>query len=111
MTLEQAARQVVHALDNGDQAYIQEACSTLRNALDSAPALGGHKLDRGLHLENPCDSENVLTVSATEAGVCISVSDEKAVDSYNETFECAFVMTRKDAIALRDYLNNYLAAA
>ena len=35
--------------------------------------------------------------------VC-SITQEKAVDSYNQTFECVFSATKEQAIALRDFL-------
>lgn len=55
--------------------------------------------------ESPSDSENVLTVFVNEAGgLSLGVAEEKAMDSYNETFECCAFLEKQDAIRLRDYL-------
>ena len=37
-------------------------------------------------------------------GLVVSVAEEKAVDSYNESFECDLHMTRKQVEQLRDWL-------
>jgi hypothetical protein len=34
----------------------------------------------------------------------VSVSDEQAVDSYNQSFTCTHTMTREQAVKLRDWL-------
>jgi len=34
----------------------------------------------------------------------ISVSQEQAVDSYNQMFSCTTILTREDAMRLRDWL-------
>jgi hypothetical protein len=34
----------------------------------------------------------------------VSVAEEKAVDSYNQSFECSLTMTDEQAIQLRDWL-------
>lgn len=71
------------------------------------------------HYQTPHDSENELTVVPVDdsdswtdyreerdliGGITISVSDEKAVGSYNEPFECDISLTREAAISLRDWL-------
>lgn len=71
------------------------------------------------HYEAPHDSENELTIVPIEApprypdwndkrdlvgGITISVADEKAVDSYNSTFECDISLDKNEAIRLRDWL-------
>ena len=38
----------------------------------------------------------------------VSVSEEKAVDSYNESFECTLTMTPSQVVLLRDWLNKQL---
>lgn len=40
-------------------------------------------------------------------GISIAVSEEKAVDSYNQSFECNLTMTDAQAIQLRDWLLLY----
>ena len=37
-------------------------------------------------------------------GIIVSVSEEQAVDSYNQSFECNMTMTRRQAEKLRDWL-------
>lgn len=73
------------------------------------------------HCQTPHDAENELTIVPIDGpdewrdrwdkrdligGVTISVADEKAVDSYNDTFECDISLTRDTAIELRDWLLN-----
>ena len=58
----------------------------------------------GLRLENKSDTENVLTVLVTVQGFEIGVSDEKAVDSYNSTFECYFNLSMDEATELMKFL-------
>ncbi len=56
-------------------------------------------------------SENVLTVVPDdEGGVIISVSDEKAVDSYNSTFECDIELDKKQTLLLYQFLATYISA-
>lgn len=56
--------------------------------------------------ENKQDSENVINAYATVSdGLMVSVSDEKAVDSYNEVFACEIYLPNAAAKKLRDYLN------
>lgn len=38
-------------------------------------------------------------------GIVMSVAEEKAVDSYNHSFECSLTMTKEQAIQLRNWLN------
>jgi len=49
---------------------------------------------------NPNDSDNELEVVSGEDGLTISVTDEKAVDSYNSNFTCEIVLPREAVIAL-----------
>lgn len=44
-------------------------------------------------------------------GMTVSVAEEKAVDSYNQSFECSLTMTDEQAIQLRDWLLNHYPAA
>lgn len=37
-------------------------------------------------------------------GISVSVAEEKAVDSYNQSFECTLTMSDEQAIQLRDWL-------
>lgn len=55
--------------------------------------------------EDPSDVDNVFIAFKNEAGgLTVAVSDEKAIDSDNETFECAAALNEADAVRLRDYL-------
>lgn len=59
------------------------------------------------HFEDPCDSENEVTIYANQAGgLYISVANEVAWDSYNHTVDCNIAVDEAAAIRLRDYLNN-----
>ena len=55
--------------------------------------------------ESPQDSENQLNVYVVDGRLCISVADEKPVDSYNSTFTCDIHLPIKVAKKLRDFLN------
>lgn len=55
-------------------------------------------------VENPRDSSNTLTVVGDDTGLRIAVADEKAVDSYNQEFECDIDLTIEQSLALRDWL-------
>lgn len=62
----------------------------------------------GLYFENRSDPDNTLVIAITQSGeLSVVVSEEHAVDSYNATFSCSFYMSRKDAAALRDYMNKW----
>ena len=60
-------------------------------------------LDR-FHYDNPSDSENEITVYLEDGALYVAVADEKAVDSYNSTFECSIYLPEPAALKLRDYL-------
>ena len=68
-----------------------------------------------LTFANESDDQNQITIAVDDGvwgecpnSVCVSVSDERDVGSYNDTFECSFWMTREEATQLRDWLNRYL---
>lgn len=48
--------------------------------------------------------EEGAVFSKYPTGIIVSVSQEKAVDSYNQSFECDLTMTDEQAIQLRDWL-------
>lgn len=67
------------------------------------------ELRRLFFAEHPEDSANSITVVSTKSGnVSISVSDEKAVGSYNENFECTISLPREEAEKLAQALAGYL---
>lgn len=45
-----------------------------------------------------------IVVAATKNGVSIAVSEEKAVDSYNQTFTCTMELSREEAEKLAVFL-------
>lgn len=54
---------------------------------------------------NPSDSQNECVIYPNQAGgLRIAVSNEQAVDSYNDVFECDIFLDKDAAIQLRDYL-------
>ena len=57
-----------------------------------------------LLIELEHDPDNQLTAAISEKQVIISVSQEKAVDSYNTVFECSIDLDVYNAIKLRDWL-------
>lgn len=77
---------------------------------------------RRLVLESDQSFEEQLTASVNESWewchpstvpsalgrICISVADEQAVDSYNQSFECSIHLRREQAIKLRDWLSEAL---
>jgi hypothetical protein len=65
--------------------------------------------DWRFYWEDPSDWDNAVVVVATEDdGLTIAVAEEKAMDSYNETFECSICLPKAEAIRLRDLLNEHL---
>jgi hypothetical protein len=54
--------------------------------------------------ENPEDGENIINVYTHNGKLGVSISDEKAMDSYNETFTCDISLPVEAAKLLRDYL-------
>lgn len=51
------------------------------------------------------DPETNISVFANRGGgLTVAVEEEKAMDSYNQTFTCTISLTAAQAIALRDYL-------
>ncbi len=67
--------------------------------------------DKRFHYESPADSENEINISTDAGGLEISVADEKAVDSYNQTFECYIYLDKEASARLRDYLNECFPVA
>ena len=61
---------------------------------------------QSLQFECPHDAENSVTFALeNDRTVAVSVSEERAVDSYNETFECTFRLNVQQVNALRDWLD------
>lgn len=49
--------------------------------------------------------EGATFVIRKDGGLTVSVAEEKAVDSYNHSFQCRCKFSREEAIILRDWLN------
>jgi hypothetical protein len=49
--------------------------------------------------------EGATFAALDNGGLLVSVSEEKAVDSYNASFECNMTMTPMQVRQLRDWLN------
>lgn len=65
--------------------------------------------DGRFYHENENDPDNVLVMFYNQGdGLTISVAEERAMDSYNETFECTVCLSREEAERMRDYLNDIL---
>lgn len=64
-----------------------------------------------VRFESPHDFDNVATFTWTGEGVYVSVSEEKAVDSYNDSFECSIRLTPDQFTQLRDWVNGVDAKA
>jgi hypothetical protein len=68
----------------------------------------GHTWEKGPHLileATESFEEGAGFVWAQEKDrLFISVSEEKAVDSYNSSFECTLTATREQAVQLRNWL-------
>lgn len=65
-----------------------------------------------LHMEAEDSYEDSITFSieydapgGKKGQLCIAVSEEQAVDSYNELFECTIHLTNAQTVMLRDWLN------
>lgn len=62
----------------------------------------------GLRLEPTNAGDDGSTyVIRPDGRMSISVSQEQAVDCHNQMFECTTILTRDDAIKLRDWLNEH----
>lgn len=61
-------------------------------------------MDDRLVLEATDSDEDNMVLSIDDGRVCVAVSEEKAVDSYNSTFECTMHLTHEQAIQMRDWL-------
>ena len=61
-----------------------------------------------IHFEPELDGygfeEGATFVSSDDGTMTVSVAEEKAVDSYNESFTCTITMTKEQAVTLRDWL-------
>lgn len=55
-------------------------------------------------VEGIFDPDGELEVCSGEQGVTVSVTQERAVDSYNAYFTCESVLPRAEAERLRDWL-------
>jgi hypothetical protein len=63
------------------------------------------KTDRNiLRLEPSSSFEEGADIVKRSEGIIITVAEEKAVDSYNASFECSLTMTDEQAMELRDWL-------
>jgi hypothetical protein len=58
------------------------------------------KKDGALVFESNHSFEEGATVVSHGDGIRISVAEEKAMDSYNETFECSATLSRDQAVEL-----------
>lgn len=57
------------------------------------------------YYEDPSDRENVVVIFPTKSGgLTVAVSEEQAVDSYNDSFECSMHLSKERAERLRDRL-------
>lgn len=63
-----------------------------------------------LHLESNDTFEEGADFELAGDGIVVSVSEEKAVDSYNQSFTCSLTMNRAQAVQLRDWLNRHFPA-
>ena len=59
-----------------------------------------------LTLEATDSYEDGASFVWAEKKLTISVSQDKAMDSYNENFECVLTATPQQAVQLRDWLNS-----
>ncbi len=59
----------------------------------------------GFYFEAPGNPDNVMVLFANQGGgVTVAVSEERAMDSYNEGFELTIELPENAAKQLRDYL-------
>ena len=61
----------------------------------------------GLLLTNPRDQDNQLSIVRHPNGdVSFSVSEERAMDSYNQTFECSLTVPKAHVASIISWLTN-----
>ncbi len=59
--------------------------------------------------EDPGDPESTITVVANgPGGVYVTVTEERAMDSYNQTFEIGHALGRGEACRLLEFLRSLL---
>jgi hypothetical protein len=64
-----------------------------------------------MYFEDPRDQDNNMTVAPADGGVSFSVMEEKAVDSFNSTFECTLRLSYEEVEQLVSYLTAELSKA
>ena len=69
------------------------------------------EMKRGFYWEGDGLSyDNAISIFLNQKDeLTIAVTQEQAVDSYNQTFECTAYLSRQDAERLRDYLVKVLS--
>jgi hypothetical protein len=64
------------------------------------------------YYEEERDPDNVAVIFPNQGGgLTVSVSEEHAMDSYNQTLECTVALDAKQAERLRDLLNEWFPKA
>lgn len=64
--------------------------------------------DKRLHFEgNHSFEEGSTFVINKDGGMEVSVAEEQAVDSYNQSFTCHATLSKENAIRLRDWLYDH----
>lgn len=67
--------------------------------------------DNRFRYEDPRDAENEMRAHIDfQRNLYLAVAEEKAVDSYNHTFDCQIMLPESEAKKLRDYLNRIYPA-
>lgn len=59
-----------------------------------------------IEIEHGCDHKMEVVSSEKYVGFC--VTEEHAMDSYNQKFTCSIYLDRKEATKVRDFLNECL---
>lgn len=61
-------------------------------------------------VEHPGDPDNVLTIAKSNEGrLIVSVSEEQAVDSYNQTFDCSIYLPQSVARKMAEAITLWLS--
>lgn len=65
-------------------------------------------MDTELRFEDPADAESAVRFWCSRAGTLgVAVTEERAMDSYNQTFECTFHLTSEQALELSKLIATY----
>ena len=78
--------------------------------MDFKPSLKLHNEVSDTEYQTYVDpDDHVEFVALRDGTLRVVVSEEQAMDSYNQRIDCSVALTRKQATKMRDWLNDFLS--